>query len=337
MNLTVCPSLLLSNFRTYSPKARKQLFDGVKMSHMLPFLHQDIRRSAFTLAGENRPRLPISGAQEKYSLISEHTELRLPVLGERTQYILKPVPSDLDNPTDVPANEHLTMQLAGQVYGIATAINGLLFFANGEAALLVRRFDVQSDGSKRRQEDFASLSGRTKQLAGPDFKYEGSYEQIARLMQQHLPAARVEIEKFFRLVLFNYLFSNGDAHLKNFSILETTDGDFLLSPAYDLINTSLHVNDHDMALKDGLFADDYARRGSEVYGYYIFDDFLEFGLRIGMMEKRIRQQMTPFQQDQPQVRALIGRSFLSEAGKATYLASYASRLQRLNYSLEKHL
>ncbi|MBO0934061.1 type II toxin-antitoxin system HipA family toxin [Fibrella aquatilis] len=337
MNLTVCPSLLLPNLRTYSPKARKLLFDGVNVSHTLPLLRREIRRGILLSTGQRVPRLSISGVQEKYGLVRQETVLRLPTGNEQTQYILKPVPIDLDNPTDVPANEHLTMQLASQVYGIVTAANGLIFFADGEVALLVRRFDITADGSKRRQEDFASLSGRTRQLAGPDFKYEGSYEQIARLIHQYLPAARVEIEKLFRLVLFNYLFSNGDAHLKNFSILETTDGDFLLSPAYDLINTSLHVHDSDMALKDGLFADDYTMPGSEVYGYHIFDDFLDFGLRIGMMEKRIRQQMAPFQQDQPLVRALIGRSFLSEDGKTTYLASYESRLKRLSYSFDKRL
>ena len=282
-------------------------------------------------------RLSISGVQEKYSLVLDKTILRLPEPAEAGQYILKPVPPSLPNATELPANEHLTMQIASQVYGLLTAANGLIFFEDAEPALLVRRFDVKPDGSKRRQEDFASLSGRAKQLAGPDFKYEGSYEQVARLVYQYLPAARVEIEKFFRLVLFNYLFSNGDAHLKNFSILETTDGDFLLSPAYDLINTSLHIHDSDMALKDGLFADDYTMPGSEVHGYYIFDDFLNFGLRIGMMEKRIRQQMAPFQQDQPQVRTLIGRSFLSEAGKAVYLTSYESRLKRLSYSFRNRL
>ena len=58
----------------------------------------------------------------------------------------------------------------------------------------------------------------------------------------------VEIEKYFSLVVFNFLFSNGDAHLKNYSLLESSIGDYLLSPAYDLINTKLHVDDSDFAL-----------------------------------------------------------------------------------------
>ena len=46
-------------------------------------------------------------------------------------------------------------------------------------------------------------------------------------------------------VVFNFLFSNGDAHLKNFSIIETPLGDFKLSPAYDLLNSRIHIEDKD--------------------------------------------------------------------------------------------
>ena len=260
--------------------------------------------------------------------------LRLPERNEQTTYVLKPIPPDLPNAAEVPANEHLTMQIAQQVYGIPTAGNGLIFFADQEPALLVKRFDFRPDGLKWRQEDFAALSGRTKQSAGPDYKYEGSYEEMAQLIKQHLPAYRVETEKFFRLVLFNYLFSNGDAHLKNFSILETLDGDFALSPAYDLICTRLHITDSDMALKDGLFTDDYETDSYVANAFYAFDDFLTFGARIGMAEKRVRQQLDIFQKDHEQVRALIQNAWLSDTAKATYLACYESRLRRLNYAFK---
>jgi HipA-like C-terminal domain len=45
----------------------------------------------------------------------------------------------------------------------------------------------------------------------------------------------VEAPKLLKLLLFNYLFANGDAHIKNFSLLETPLGDYRLSPAYDLL------------------------------------------------------------------------------------------------------
>lgn len=55
------------------------------------------------------------------------------------------------------------------------------------------------------------------------------------------------------------MFSNGDAHFKNFSLIETTMGDFKLSPAYDLLNSSIHIEDNDFALDDGLLPRDLAQ------------------------------------------------------------------------------
>lgn len=46
-------------------------------------------------------------------------------------------------------------------------------------------------------------------------------------------------------VVFNYLFGNGDAHLKNFSLQATSGGDYVLTPAYDLLHTSIHIDDGD--------------------------------------------------------------------------------------------
>ena len=63
----------------------------------------------------------------------------------------------------MPANEHLTMQIARQVYGQNTAENALIFFKNGSPAYITKRFDVDIEGSKLAQEDFASLAGRTPQ------------------------------------------------------------------------------------------------------------------------------------------------------------------------------
>jgi serine/threonine-protein kinase HipA len=337
MKINVCPATLQSGFDTYSPNARKDLFGNKRVSHLLPFKHEDIRTTAFQGIGQPFRQLSISGVQEKYGLVLDGTALRLPQPHEQTHYILKPIPPDLPNAGEIPANEHLTMQIARQVYGIPTAANGLIFFADYEPALLVKRFDFRSDGLKWRQEDFASLSGRTKQTAGPDYKYEGSYEEIAQLIQKHLPAYRVEIEKLFRLVVFNYLFSNGDAHLKNFSIIETLDGDFVLSPAYDLLCTRLHLADSDMALKDGLFSDEYETDSYLANAFYAFDDFMMFGQRIGIPEKRAHRQLRIFQEYNEKVRVLTQNSRLSETAKTLFLACYESRLQRLSYAYNRDL
>ncbi|SFH31850.1 serine/threonine-protein kinase HipA [Pontibacter chinhatensis] len=144
-------------------------------------------------------------------------------------------------PEQVPANEHLTMQIARQVYKLQVAENVIVFFRNGEPAYITKRFDLKPDGMRHGQEDLASLAGRTKHTAGSDFIYEGSYKEIAGIIKATVPAFRVELEKLFSLIVFNYLFSNGDAHLKNFSLIDTAYCDYVLSPAYDLICTRLHV------------------------------------------------------------------------------------------------
>jgi serine/threonine-protein kinase HipA len=55
------------------------------------------------------------------------------------------------------------MQIAKQVYGINTAENAMIFFKDGTPAYITRRFDVKKEGEKWGKEDFASLSGKTKE------------------------------------------------------------------------------------------------------------------------------------------------------------------------------
>jgi serine/threonine-protein kinase HipA len=196
--------------------------------------------------------MSISGVQEKFSMIQLKNKVRLTKEGEQGTHILKPIPSVSKNADQMPANEHLTMQIAHQVFGIETAANALIFFGNGDPAYITKRFDVIEEGLKWAQEDFASLAGKSPQTHGTDYKYRGSYWDLFELMREYLPSYKVESLKLFKLVLFNYLFSNGDAHLKNFSIIETPLGDFKLSPAYDLLNSRIHIDDKDFALDEGL-------------------------------------------------------------------------------------
>src|SRR5690606_25002246 len=114
----------------------------------------------------------------------QKNKLRLIQEGEQGQYILKPIPNVGKNTDQLPANEHLSMQIARQVFGIDTAENALVFFKNGDPAYMTKRFDVQEDGSKRAVEDFASLAGRTPQTDGTDFKYTGSYLAIVRTLKK---------------------------------------------------------------------------------------------------------------------------------------------------------
>jgi hypothetical protein len=77
---------------------------------------------------------------------------------------------------DIPANEHLSMQLASQLFGIATAVNAVIRFADGELAYITRRFDRRNQ-VKIGQEDFCQLSNRTEETADRNYKYNGSYTE----------------------------------------------------------------------------------------------------------------------------------------------------------------
>lgn len=329
-SIEVCPGTLAEGFSTYSPSCLRNLFNGKKVSPILPYDPPQQSEEVTEQFIENRKRISISGVQEKLSLILEKNRLRLTKSGEQGTYILKPIPRDLKKVEQVPANEHLTMQIARQVYGINTAENALIFFKNGTAAYLTKRFDVKSDAEKWGKEDFATLAGKTSDSAGPNYKYTYSYEEMGGLIRQYVPAWRVEIEKFFALVVFNFLFSNGDAHLKNFSLLESSQGDYLLSPAYDLINTRLHVDDTDFALDKGLFVDDFRSEAYKKNSHASQADFIEFAKRIGVAEPRIEKLLQPFLVRQPFVESLIQRSFLSDPVKRGYLLDYQTKRNYLS-------
>jgi serine/threonine-protein kinase HipA len=323
--LKYCPGTLAEGFTTYSPGCLRNLFYGKKVNHVLPYESPQQSEEVAEQFIENRKRISISGVQEKLSLILEKNQLRLTKKGEQGTYILKPIPIDLKKVNQVPANEHLTMQIARQVYGINTAENAMIFFKNGSTAYITKRFDVKEAGGKWGKEDFASLAGKTKDNAGTNFKYDYSYEEIGMLIQSFVPAWRVEIEKYFSLLVFNFLFSNGDAHLKNFSLLESSKGDYLLSPAYDLVNTKLHVDDTGFALGKGLFADDFKSDKYKKNGHPSKTDFIEFAERIGVTESRVKKLLQPFLEKQSKVETLVNRSFLNEASKRGYLLMYSTK------------
>lgn len=331
-DINVCPSTLSDGFHTYCPEACKRLFDGRKVSHVLAFDSPDNDSDRNKAYLKHVGRISLSGVQPKASLVLNDTgKLSSPAKGERGRYILKPAPSSytLLERKYCPANEHLTMQLASQVYGIETAENAICFFHDGEAAYIAKRFDVAPNGEKYQQEDFASLGGLTKSNGGSEYKYSVlSYEDCADIIRRYVRTAPIDLLKFFRIILFNYLTLNDDAHLKNFSLINRGNGEYRLAPAYDLINTSLHLyNPRIFALDKGLF-----KEGMHLTDTRTVDrtDFEEFGRRIGLPGRLIVRELDEFSAEQPKAQALISRSFLSEKLKDYYFQSYNYRRTTLN-------
>jgi Uncharacterized protein related to capsule biosynthesis enzymes len=321
-----CHGCYKTNKEGYCLNCRKRLFDGAKVLSALSF---DTPKADNTeLYQEQTKRLSISGVQLKYSLKLEGTKL---VLTEKEgQYILKPIPPTVQivQPDQAPENEHLTMQIAFQVYKINTAANALIYFKDGTSAYLTRRFDVRKDGSKFLQEDMAQISGASRHTKGENFKYEGNYEDIGKLIKQYVAAYLPALEEFYRIVVFNYIFSNGDAHLKNFSLMQSVMGDYTLTPAYDLMCTVIHTpQESDTALN--LYDDDTSGYHYSKHGYYGKEEFKLFAEKIGLIPIRADRVLTELTSSQEKVINLIQQSFLSDSIKKKYKDQYLEKVGRL--------
>lgn len=321
-----CPGCYAKGTDRFCARCRKNLFDEIKIPSVLVF--DAPKATNFGLYQEKTKRLSISGVQLKYSMRIEDGSLQL--TDSNGAYILKPIPPStlLTMPDQAPENEHLTMQIAEQVFKIRTASNTLMHFKDGSPCYLTRRFDIQvNTGLKYQQEDFAQLSNRSRKSHGENFKYDGSYEEIGLLIKRYVAAAIPALEEYFKLVVFNYIFSNGDAHLKNFSITRTPYGDYGLTPAYDLMCTVLHTEtESDTALD--LYEDDIKTAFYEKHGFYGRPHFEEFAMRIGILPRRTAAIIDSLLQKTVEVQEMINNSFLSQTAKERYLHYYEDKLKR---------
>lgn len=320
-----CPSLLIEGYSSYSPDALKVLFDGMCVSHILPYAPPCSASSDGQKALDNAGKMSLSGAQPKFGLVvGEDLKLRYSLANEQSSFILKPRPTGYQviNHDYCAANENLTMQMASQIYGIETAANGLCFFKDGQPAYITRRFDVNAEG-KCQQEDFASLMGYTRENGGSDFKYcNGSYEECGEIIKRYVISPSTDLIRFFKVVLFNFITLNDDAHLKNFTLINDGKG-YHLSPAYDLINTALQIREPRIfALDNGLFKEGMCLCDTRQVSY---KDFVEFGRRIGLPGKFVYNALQFFSKHDAKADQLIQRSYLSEELKEFYLTAYHYR------------
>lgn len=311
----------------YSPRILKTLFFGKQVSPYLDFSIKGLKKSDAALSAVER--ISVSGVQEKFPAVIDSGKIRLAREGERSTHILKPAPWDETIATrrHIPANEHLTMQIAAQVYGIETAANGLCVSSDGQLVYITRRFDILSDGTKAEMEDFASVCGRNEQTDGIHFKYSGTYEDIARGIRQYVSGWMVDMERFFDLVVFNYIYGNGDDHLKNFSLIRQ-GVDYRLAPAYDLLNTSLHVNGDDFGLDGGLSDNMFRSDGYDRTGHPCREDFEQFASLIGIVPVRAARLLDRYMAIPEETLSLLKSSYLPEKMQRYYLRIVKERVAR---------
>src|SRR5205807_127794 len=97
----------------------------------------------------------------------------------------------------LPENEDLTMRLAEQV-GIEVPLHGMIYAADKTLSYFIKRFDRAGRSGKLAVEDFAQLSGASR-----DTKYESSMEKVARVIEEFCTFPALEKVKLFRLTIFN--------------------------------------------------------------------------------------------------------------------------------------
>ena len=108
-----------------------------------------------------------------------------------------------------------------------------------------------------------------------------------------------------------------------------TGHEYRLTPAYDLINTSLHLVNHRIfALDKGLFKE--GMQLSDVR-QVCRKDFEEFGRRTGLNDKTVQRELDFFAAIHSEAEQVISRSYLSEELKEQYRSSLDYRRKMLTF------
>ncbi len=172
-------------------------------------------------------KLSISGVQPKLSIKLDKKQNLLTPVAEGGEYILKPQTQTFSN---IPENEQCCMDIAEQL-DIDVPPHCLISLKDSSLAYVVKRFD-RVEGEKIHQEDFTQILGQTD-------KYGGSVEQIGSRLKEISSAPGYDVQLLFERVVLNFILGNGDAHLKNYSIIYIDKDNIRLTPAYDIVCSKL--------------------------------------------------------------------------------------------------
>jgi serine/threonine-protein kinase HipA len=220
-----------------------------------PLLPEEVPTSVLTIHGNakaikftienNENKFSLAGVQMKFSMKEMDGRYNLTKGGELGDWIIK-TPSTIHK--NVPLNEYTAMSLAASA-GVDTPetklveLNKLDNLPNvnlpdEKLAFAIKRFD-RNGNHRIHMEDFAQVL-----VKYPHEKYNSaSYEQIARVIYEYSGDGLSDVQQFARRLLVNILLANGDAHLKNWSLLYADQITPRLSPSYDIVTTSVYMED----------------------------------------------------------------------------------------------
>lgn len=292
----------------YSVRGLKRLSRRLTDLEDLPFTAEGLRREAAARA----TKMSIQGVQPKLSARLAVAQRRFEFVDTGGHYILKPPTADYP---EVPENEDLTMRLAAQV-GIDVPLHGLVYGQDGALTYFVRRFDRIGRTDKVHVEDFAQLSGQSRET-----KYRSSMEQVASIVETFCTFPAVEYAKLFRLTLFSFLVGNEDLHLKNFSLIHLGER-VALSPAYDLLNTTIALPHPEEELALPLHGKKNRLKREDLVEY--------FGRqRLGLPARAVARALEEFRAAIAGWQKMVGDSFLSGTMQDAYLRVLRDRVERI--------
>lgn len=303
-----CYQQLEEGQRDFHPNCARKFF-GTKDAPILEYKHDDLNQLAEQVI---RAQTSLTGVQPKLSLnLNKHDGCnRLTIVGLWGDYIFKP---QTEAYPQLPENEDLTMHLA-EAAKIKVVPHSLIRLSDGKLGYITKRIDRTKNGEKIDMEDMCQLT-----LHPTEYKYKSSYEQIARTITKYSSTPKLDLTNYMQLLLYCFVTGNNDMHLKNFS-LYCPEKDYLLAPAYDLLNTTI-VNPKD---KEELALPLSGRKTKLRVA-----DFLNTARTIGLEESVVLRLIKGLQKALPKWQVLIQSSFLDENMKNAYKELIMSRLSRL--------
>lgn len=306
-----CPltyQLLLPGEMRYSRAGLRRLAPNLGRLEVLPYAARQLRDEAIARAG----KLSIPGVQPKLSARLSIARCQFELFDRGGTFILKPPHADFRS---LPENEDLTMRLAATV-GIPVPLHGLIYGADEQLTYCIKRFDRHGHGKKRALEDFAQLAGRTR-----DTKYDWSMERLVGIVDQFCTFPVPARQELLHRTLFCYLVGNEDMHLKNFSLLER-DGIVALSPAYDLLNTTIAVPGAREELALPLKGKKRGLRRADLLDYFGHQ-------RLGLNRAVTDHLLATYRMALPSWPELIRASFLPQSEQDRYLELVGRRARVL--------
>ena len=303
-----CYKELEEGQKDFHPGCVRKFF-GTKEAPVLEYRHEELDRLAEQII---RAQTSLTGVQPKLSLnLSKHDGCsRLTIVGLWGDFIFKP---QTERFPQIPENEDLTMHLA-EAAKISVVPHSLIRLADGRLGYITRRIDRTGKGEKIDMEDMCQLT-----LHPTEYKYKGSYEQVAKTIALYSSIPKLDLTNYMQLLLFCFVTGNNDMHLKNFSLYRPSQG-YQLTPAYDLLNVAV-ANPGD---KEEL-ALPLSGRKTRLRQ----EDFLSAARTMGLEEHVVLRLIAGLHRALPKWQALIGNSFLDEEMKGMYEELIVSRLSRL--------